>query len=155
MGEINKQTVSPLAKTSKLNEVIKTLNAIGFNLTVRAGVGDEQPQLIVADNNATLIVSAGTSGGGGGDGLPEFPGEEPSIEIKAPLIWDDDNNEARWLQGETQDEGDPNAYLDLFAYDPTPSTDTYSLTRFEMLGVIMCKDGSPVEGKILFLEDET
>lgn len=155
MGEIKKATVGSLAKNKLLNMVIGVVNAIAFNLTVRAGIGDETPKLIVSDNNATLIVSAGGgAGGGGGDGLPEFPGEEPSIEIKAPLIWDDLNGEARWLQGEKQGAGDPKTYLDLFAYDPSPSTDTYSLNRFELLEGIVCENGAPIAGKILFIEDD-
>ena len=63
MPEIDKITRGPLARSAKLNEVIDFCNAIGFNLTVRPGIGDETPQLKVADNNAELIVSAG----GGGD----------------------------------------------------------------------------------------
>ena len=68
MPEITKITSGSLAKSNKLNEVINIVNAIGFNLTVRAGVNDETPQLIVSDNNAELIVSAGGSGSGGGGG---------------------------------------------------------------------------------------
>lgn len=64
MGEIKKATQGSLAKNNKLNEAIGVINAMAFNLTVRPGVGDETPQLIVADNNATLIVSAGGGAAG-------------------------------------------------------------------------------------------
>ena len=66
MPEIKKQTTSPLAKTVLLNEAIDVINALGFNMTVRAGVGTEMPQLKLADNNCELIVSAGTGAGGAG-----------------------------------------------------------------------------------------
>jgi len=72
MPEITKITSGSLAKSNKLNEVINIVNSIGFNLTVRAGINDETPQLIVSDNNAELIVSAGGSGSGGNiDGYVE------------------------------------------------------------------------------------
>jgi hypothetical protein len=67
MPEITKITSGSLAKSNKLNEVINIVNSIGFNLTVRAGINDETPQLIVSDNNAELIVSAGSGSGGGGN----------------------------------------------------------------------------------------
>ncbi len=66
MSEIKKQTTSPLAKTAKLNEAIGVINALGFNMTVRAGVGTEMPQLKLADNNCELIVTAGEGAGGAG-----------------------------------------------------------------------------------------
>ena len=64
MGEISQATQGSLAKNNKLNEAIAVINAMAFNLTVRPGIGNETPELIVAGNNATLIVSAGGSGGG-------------------------------------------------------------------------------------------
>ena len=93
-------------------------------------------------------------GGGGGSGLPEYPGEEPSLEIKAPLVWDGDNDEARWLVGETQSASDEKSYLDVFGYDPDISEDKFTLARYERLSVIICKDGEPVTGQILFFEEE-
>lgn len=94
-------------------------------------------------------------GSGGGSGLPAYPGEEPSpVAVNTPLVWDDQNGDARWLVGDPQDLSDPKTYLDVFGYDPNPSTDGYSLNRFEMLDVIMCQDGEPVEGQILFFETE-
>lgn len=155
MGDISKIEQGALARSSKVNEIIPVVNALS-NMTVRLAEGEEEPGLNVADNNAELVVPVGTGGGGGGGaGLPEFPGEAPSVEIKAPLIWDAGNEEGRWLQGETLGGGDDTPYLDLFAYDPSPSIDTYSLNRYEVLDVIICKDGLPVEGKILFAETTT
>jgi hypothetical protein len=89
-----------------------------------------------------------------GSGLPEYPGDEPSNNVKAPLIWDGNNNEARWLQGTTQSPTDENTYVDVFGYDPEPSSDKYSLFRMEYLEVIICKDGEPVTGNIFFAEAE-
>jgi hypothetical protein len=93
---------------------------------------------------------AAAGGGGGGSGLPEYPGDAPSLNVKAPLVWDGDNDEARWLQGETQDPADTNDYIDVFSYDPLPAFDQFALTRFEILDVIICENGAPVKGKILF-----
>lgn len=92
------------------------------------------------------------AGGGGGGGLPEYPGDAPSDEIKAPLVWDDDNGEARWLQGETQDPADTNDYIDVFSYDPLPAFDKFSLTRFELRDGVICENGSPVNVKIMLIE---
>jgi len=91
-------------------------------------------------------------GSGGGSGLPEYPGDDPSINIKAPLIWDGNNGDARWLTGETVPQNDPNVYFDVFGYDPNPSFDNYSLFRLEVKQVILCVDGEPVTGQILFSE---
>lgn len=94
----------------------------------------------------------GNDSRGGGSGLPEFPGDAPGIEVKAPLVWDGDEDEARWLKGTTQSVSDPKSYVDVFGYDPTPSSDNFSLYRTEFLEVIMCKDGEPVTGNIFFVE---
>lgn len=88
--------------------------------------------------------------GGGGSGLPEFPGAEPSDNIKAPLVWDDGNGEARWLLGETVDASDPNTYIDIFGYNPDPANDAFGLVRFEVLDGVICENGTPVSGKVIF-----
>ena len=153
MGNIKKETRGSLAKTRKQNEIIQKVNAIE-NMTIRAATEEEAPRLLVSDNGSELIVPGGTvDGGGGGGGLPEFPGEDPSANIKAPLIWDDDNGEALWLQGETQGPGDDKTYVDIFGYHPDPTIDSFSLVRTELLDGIICENGSPVNGKVLFIRD--
>ena len=66
MGSISKITSGSLAKSNKVNEIIKKVNAIE-NMTIRGAVGDEPTQLTVSDNDSELV----TSGGGGGGGLPD------------------------------------------------------------------------------------
>lgn len=151
MGNLTKTTRGALAKTKKQNEIIQKVNAIE-NMTVRAATDEEAPRLLVSDNGSELIVPGGTGGGGGGGGLPEYPGDAPSDEIKAPLVWDGDNGEARWLQGETQDPADTNDYIDVFSYDPLPAFDKFSLTRFELRDGVICENGSPVNVKIMLIE---
>ena len=104
MSEIQKATQGSLAKNKKLNQVIQLVNTIGFNLTVREGEGDETPQLIVADNNATLIVSAGGSSSGGG--LPDYPGDAPEDDTEiGVLVWDTTDNYGKWLTGYKEKDG--------------------------------------------------
>lgn len=154
MGDIEKIKIMELARSSKVNEIIPVVNALS-NMTVRLAEGEEEPGLNVADNNAELVVPVGTGGGGGGGaGLPEFPGEAPSIEIKAPLIWDADNEEGRWLQGDTEVYDEDVLAVGLMEHDPNPAVDTFSITYYELLDVIICEDGAPVTGKILFQRDE-
>ena len=149
MGNLTKTTSGALAKTKKQNEIIQKVNAIE-NMTVRAATDEEAPRLLVSDNGSELIVPGGTGGGGGGGGLPEYPGDAPSDNIKAPLVWDDDNGEARWLVGETVDASDPNTYIDIFGYNPDPANDAFGLVRFEVLDGVICENGTPVSGKVIF-----
>ena len=151
MGNIKKVTRGALAKTKKQNEIIQKVNAIE-NMTVRAATDEEAPRLLVSDNGSELIVPGGTGGGGGGGGLPEYPGDAPSDNIKAPLVWDDDNGEARWLVGETVDASDPNTYIDIFGYNPDPANDAFSLSRFELRDGVICENGAPVNVKIMLIE---
>lgn len=92
--------------------------------------------------------------GSGGSGLPEFPtnnGNAP--DFKGILAWSVAEDEALWLQGTPQSPTDPKSYVDVLGYDPTPSTENFSLFRMEFLEVIMCKDGAPVTGNIFFAEN--
>lgn len=87
--------------------------------------------------------------GGSGDGLPAFP-NEPSDNVKAVLVWDGDNDEGRWL------EGDPDIYEEdvpkraVLQYNPDPTEDRFELGTYEVFPVVMCKDGAPINGNILF-----
>jgi hypothetical protein len=153
MGDISKIEQGALARSSKVNEIIGPVNALK-NMTVRLAEGEEEPGLNVSDNNAELVVPSGGGDGGGGAGLPEFPGEEPSLEIKAPLIWDAENEEGRWLQGDTDvfDEDVPK--VGVLAHNPDPDVDTFSILYYESLSGIVCENGAPIAGKILFERDE-
>jgi hypothetical protein len=68
MPNIKRITAGSLAKSNKVNQLIKKLNALE-NMTVRQGEGEEQPALNVADNNSELIT---TPGGGLPDGYEEL-----------------------------------------------------------------------------------
>jgi len=91
---------------------------------------------------------------GGSSGLPEFPTNNGNVpDFKGILAWSVTEDEALWLQGTPQSPTDPKAYVDVLGYDPTPSTDNFSLFRMEFLEVIICKDGAPVTGNIFFAEN--
>jgi hypothetical protein len=155
MGNIKKVTRGALAKTRKQNEIIAKVNAIE-NMTVRAATDEEAPRLLVSDNGSELVVPGGSGGGGGGGGgLPEYPGDAPSDNVKAPLVWDGDNGAARWLQGETQDPADTNDYIDVFSYDPLPAFDQFALTRFELRDGVICENGSRINVKIMLIRSNS
>jgi len=56
MGNIQEIKSGSLAKSNKVNELIKKINALE-NMTIRAAVGDESSKLVVSDNNSELIIS--------------------------------------------------------------------------------------------------
>lgn len=124
--------------------------------TTSTDVDNRQGEGETIDDNSidSAITHTGGISSSSSGGLPEYPGNAPSIDIKAPLVWDDINEEARWLVGETQSASDPKTYLDIFGHDPSTSGDIYSLNRYEILDVVICKDGEPVNGQILFFETE-
>lgn len=92
-------------------------------------------------------------GGGTGAGLPEFPSDIPAVpDFKGVLMWSVAEEEALWLNGAPVLASDPKTYLDVLAYQPDPATDNFNLIRYESLEVIICQDGEPVTGSILFEE---
>ena len=128
-------------------------NAPTENTSNRTDVDSDSNQRAVDEFRPRYGVGAlEGGGGGGGSGLPEYPGTAPSLNVKAPLVWDGNNDEARWLQGETQDPTDTNDYIDVFSYDPLPAFDKFSLTRFELRDGVICENGSPVNVKIMLIE---
>jgi len=56
MGNIQEIKSGSLAKSNKVNELIKKINALE-NMTIWAAVGDETSKLGVSDNNSELIIS--------------------------------------------------------------------------------------------------
>lgn len=153
MGNITRISSGSLAKSNKVNQLIDKLNALE-NMTVRPGEGEEQPSLVVSDNNSELITAPGGSGGTGG-GLPEFPSDVPDVpDFKGVLMWSVAENAPLWLSGEPVAEAEETSYIDVTIYDPDPLVDNFSLKRMEYLDVIICEDGSPVHGKMFFERDD-
>ncbi len=93
-------------------------------------------------------------GGGGGGGLPAFPGDMPNVpDFKGILAWSATEGDALWMQGDNDaqdDEGEP--LPQVMIYDPTSGTQNFSLLGAQLLDVIMCQNGDPVEGRIFFAE---
>jgi hypothetical protein len=80
MPNIKRITAGSLAKSNKVNQLIKKLNALE-NMTVRQGEGEEQPALNVADNNSELITTPGGGGGEPNGGVPD------GVTVNDVLYW--------------------------------------------------------------------
>jgi hypothetical protein len=98
---------------------------------------------------------SGGGGGGGGSGLPEYPGTIPNVpDFKGILAWSVAENEALWLQGDPEaEDSESNPLPQVMFYDPTDGIQNFSLIGMQLLDVVICKDGEPVEGQIFFHED--
>lgn len=111
------------------------------------------------DRISSYDTSLTDSGGGDGSGLPEFPSDViPNPNSKGVLVYDGDIGEARWLDyGPESVAPDALKPFAVLGYDPDSSTDDglkWSLFRFELMPVIMCRNGEPLSGKVLFYEDD-
>lgn len=89
---------------------------------------------------------------GSGSGLPEFPGDAPG-SWNGVLTWSTAEDDALWMQGDdTAEDSEGEPLPQVMLYDPTPGTQSFSLLGAQLLDVIICQDGEPVEGRILFAE---
>lgn len=106
----------------------------------------------INDSGIDRIASYDTkSSGGGGSGLPDFPGDDPDDFFSGVLVWDDASNSALWEKGEAQGPLDDGSYADIITYLPHPNEDKWQLQRYDRKTVILCENGEPVEGEILFV----
>lgn len=153
---IEKVKSGSVAKNKKLNEVIAAVNSL-TGMTVREGSSEESPKLVFAERKSELITTGGgAGGGGGGGGLPSFPTDNGNVpDFKGILAWSVTEGEALWLQGDPNaEDSESNPLPQVMIYDPTDGFKDFSLLGMQLLDVVICKDGAPVNGKIFFKEDD-
>ena len=154
MARIEEIKSGSLAKSKKLNEVIRYLNSL-LNAKVREGSSTESPKLVAGEGSTEIITTGGSElPDDGGSGLPEYPGTIPNVpDFKGILAWSVAENEALWLQGDPDlEDGESNPLPQVMFYDPTSRIQNFSLIGMQLLDVVICKDGEPVEGQIFFKE---
>ena len=111
----------------------------------------------INDDGIDAIGRVAADGGGdSGGGLPSFPTDNGNVpDFKGILAWSVTEGEALWLQGDPDaedSEGDP--LPQVMIYDPTEGFQDFSLLGMQLLDVVICENGSPVNGKIFFKEDD-